>query len=262
MEERLLALRQSLNTPVVSTAELAAGPARAVIVVYGEGPARRFAVVVRSLRDGATVVYELDAEDARDEDGWSVALDASLSFGESMGFLFDDETIVDRRPETLRRALACLHEILAPPDVEQDAPLRARTGPKLGSDAGAKSAARVGSPDEMAEILLEDELDALAPDPNDATGAELTGPFALRAPPAETQPAVAAAAAPAAPAASPSLSKFRGAPAAAAAPPEADAPGASQRSVATLGRVRPVRLRVDAEAAPKSDPLVRLLADF
>jgi hypothetical protein len=244
---------------VLQTAELPAGPARAVLVAYQEGGARRFAVIVRSLRSGAAVAYELDAEDGGDEDAWTVALDASLSFGESMGFLFDDEMLVDRRRDTLRRGLAAVHEILAPPDVGAD------DEPEV--DPGAP---KIGSADELAEILLDEELD----------GMELVSGTSARAPaepglgPAPPQPEEK-------PAAPLRLSKFRAAPsdrrkpqpsaepspsAAPATEPsrktppdgEQSQPGRSRR----LGRVKPVRVRVDGEAAAKVDPLVRLLADF
>ena len=66
------------------------------------------------------------------------------------------------------------------------------------------------------------------------------------------------------------LSKFRTPPPAAApahseaaADPATVAPNVTGRGTATLGRVRPVRLRApDPDAPAKVDPLVRLLADF
>jgi hypothetical protein len=241
VEDRLLALRLSLNAPVLATAEVPAGPARAALVVFSEGSLRSFAIIVRSLRNGASAVYELQGDDLREHSGWGVALDASLSFGESMGFLFDDEMLVDRRPETLRRAIARLHEILAPPDVTDD-------------DALASSAPDFAA-EELSEILLEDELDhaahAAAADGPETTGSLETAPIAPML-----------------------LSKFRvaptSAPASVEAPPEpappeaipAASPNVTARG-ATLGRVRPVRLRTpDPDAPVKVDPFVRLLADF
>lgn len=246
VEDRLLALRLSLNAPVLATAELPAGPARAALVVFSEGSLRNFAIIVRSLRNGASAVYELQGDDLREHSGWSVALDATLSFGESMGFLFDDEMLVDRRPDTLRRAIARLHEILAPSDVEDE-------------DALTTSAPDFAA-EEFSEILLEDELD-LAGHGAAADGPETTGSL-------ETAPIVAPVL----------LSKFRAAPPATAAPqlaavpaevsppPEALIPTASPNVTArgaTLGRVRPVRLRApDPDAPARVDPLLRLLADF
>ncbi len=240
VEDRLLALRMSLNAPVLATAELPAGPARAAIVVHAQGASRCFSIVVRSLRNGASVIYELEGEDLSEDSGWAVALDASLSFGESMGFLFDDEMLVDRRPETLRRALARLHEILAPPDVSDEDP--------------AAASVREVAAEEPSEILLEDELDHAAPGP-DSQGSDTTGPLDAQR---DAPPLL--------------LSKFRGVapvPVEAAPPRESQPvpvlakPAAEVRGRATLGRVRPLRRRVvDPDAPPKVDPLVRLLADF
>lgn len=249
VEDRLLALRLSLNAPVLGTAELPAGPARAALVVFAEGSLRNFAIIVRSLRNGASAVYELQGDDLREHSGWSVALDATLSFGESMGFLFDDEMLVDRRPDTLRRAIARLHEILAPSDVVDE-------------DAFASNSAPDFAVEEISEILLEDELD------NAATGEAADGPETTGS--LETAPIVAAPVL---------LSKFRATPTAAPTPgpvhievapepppSEALIPTASPNMTArgaTLGRVRPVRLRApDPDAPAKVDPLVRLLADF
>ena len=194
--------------------------------------------MVRSLRNGASAVYQLEGEDLREHSGWAVALDAALSFGESMGFLFDDEMLVDRRPETLRRALARLHEILAPPDFADD-------------DAFAVSAPTLRSGRAVGD-----------PARGRARSRGARGP--MRAAPKRTGSLETA------PVVSPLLSKFRTPPAPAPAEsvpeeslPETAAPSLTARSGATLGRVRPVRLRAPVPDAPaKVDPLVRLLADF
>ncbi len=245
VEDRLLALRLSLNTPVLSTAELPTGPARAAIAVYAEAGTRRFAVIARSLRGGVAVVYELEEEPATDESGWSVALDASLSFGESMGFLFDDEMVVDRRPETLRRALARMHALIAPPEVGDLDEISARSDTSSDAPGPAAGGPTIGSSEELSEILLEDEFDG-----QDAAS---RAPVEASSPP---QPAAAV-----------SLSKFRGAPqtalptaAPAAASAEMTEPG--RTGPARLGRVRPVRVRLEGDGAPKTDPILRLLADF
>jgi hypothetical protein len=250
VEDRLLALRMSLNAPVLATAELPAGPARAAIVVHAQGALRRFSIVVRSLRNGASVIYELEGEDLREDSGWSVALDASLSFGESMGFLFDDEMLVDRRPETLRRAITRLHEILAPPDVSDDDP-RAASAPRVVVD-------------ESGEILLEDELDKAGPEA-DAQGSDATGPFAASLPDLERKTLSPLPVAQPVP-----LSRFRALPPnrveaveSSESPPASEEPAVRMPGGATLGRVRPVRLRTQGPDAPaKLDPLLRLLADF
>lgn len=263
LEDRLLALRLSLNTPVLATEEVASGPARAAICAWAEGSARHFALAVRALRGGDAVVYELQQEVPGDADGWSVALDSALSFGESMGFVFDDEMIVDRRSDTLRRAVETLRDLIAPGDFAPDA--------DEASDA-APIEAKIGAPDDLAEILLEDELDALAPSAAGLADDD-TGTFASPEPEATAPPETPAFAPGVA------LSKFRSPapkpasrkpePAVAAAPPARtsapESPSASAREVrggATLGRVRPRRVRVGGDSGDIADPLLRLLADF
>jgi hypothetical protein len=221
--ERLLGVRLSLNTPVVGTAELPAGPARAAIVVHSEGGIRRFLVGVRSLRNGASVLYELEGDDLTETSGWAVALDAALSFGESMGFLFDDEILAERSPAALRSALARVREIIAPP------------GP---SELDAES-----SREDEPEILLDDAVEAEAK----------SAPAKPAAAP-ERKGGRSAPAAPPQPAAGKSLSKFRAAPAETATASEG-------RPAARLGRVRPVRVR-SGDTQPPVGALLRLLAAF
>jgi hypothetical protein len=263
LEDRLLALRLSLNTPVLATEEVANGPARAAICAWAEGSARRFALAVRALRGGDAVVYELQHEVPPDADGWSVALDSALSFGESMGFVFDDEMVVDRRAETLRRAVETLRALIAPGDYRPDVD---EAFDEAASDA------QIGSSEDMAEILLEDELDALSPG-GETSADEDTGSFAAP-PPEVATPSETPAFAPGV-----ALSKFRGPapkpasrkpePVAKAAPPARpsapESPSASAREVrggATLGRVRPRRVLVGGDSGDAADPLLRLLADF
>ena len=238
--DRLLGLRLSLNTPVVATAELPAGPARAAIVVYAEAGKRRFAVAVRALRGGTSVVYELEGEDLNEATGCAVALDAAHSFGESMGFLFDDDQLVDRSPAALRQALARVHEIVAPP------------GP-----AEEESALALGEPAEEAEILLDDAVEAeaqAAPPKRAAAEVEPPKRAAADAEPAGRKRAPV------------SLTKFRAAPAesnetkpAAHAKPAGGGKPAGRG--AKLGRVRPVRLR-SGDSQPPIGALLRLLAAF
>ena len=64
--QSLLALRLSLNTPVVSTAEVPAGPARAAIVVRQESDLPHFTVVVRPLQGGSSVLYDLEGQSYRE----------------------------------------------------------------------------------------------------------------------------------------------------------------------------------------------------
>jgi hypothetical protein len=139
---QLLAVRLSLNTPVVSTLELEPAPSRAAIFVHEEGGSRRVTVAVRSLPDGASALYELEGEDLDSAAGFAVGFDAALTFAESMGFLLDDELISGRSPAALRRALAALREIV--PDAAPAA------------DDPPEPAAVEDAP----EILLEDPFEA------------------------------------------------------------------------------------------------------
>jgi hypothetical protein len=282
--DRLLALRLSLNTPVVATPDLPAGPARAAIAVHSESGRPCFTVAVRSLRNGVSVLYELEGEDPNDASGIAVALDAALSFGESMGFLFDDELVTSRSEPVLRAALARLREIVAPP------------GPDVGETAPALDLASPGE-----EILLDEELEleavpapeparkpagrkGRAAEPRSAERARRPAPAAPkepeavgRAPAAPLAPVTPAEApAPARPA-SASLTKFRHVAAAGDAPPEKAPPPAEPAKEpagttgagrparpgggALLGRVKPVRLRSPDVPAPIS-ALLRLLTGF
>ena len=240
--ERLLSLRLSMNTPVVATDELPAGPARAAIAIHSEAGRTCFTVAVRSLRQGVSVLYELEDEDFTQPDGLTVALDASLSFGESMGFLFDDDMLVDREPATLRQAVARLREIVSAPGLEA-ADVTA-SGLETGPASEPVRDGRAPAEDDS-EILLEEALEQAAGEPSPATIATPEGPMLTKfrsgpkpaAPPARTP--VAQASAPAAP----------------------SAKRAAAGGGARLGRVQPIRLRAPG-AAPAVPPLLRLLAAF
>ncbi len=103
-EGGLRSLRLALNTPVLAAGELPAGPAMAAIALHeGVGDGLALVVMVRSLADGQGLCW-----------GWrgslepvalEAALDAALSFGESMGFLFDDDAFASDDSELRRRAL-------------------------------------------------------------------------------------------------------------------------------------------------------------
>ncbi|MEB2345636.1 MAG: hypothetical protein OZ948_12950 [Deltaproteobacteria bacterium] len=278
--DRLLALRLSLNTPVVATPDLPAGPARGAIAVHSEAGRTCFTVAVRSLRNGASVLYELEGEDLAGASGIAVALDAALSFGESMGFLFDDELVTARSEAVLRDALARLREIVAPPE------------PDVGETTPALELAS------SEEILLEEALEqepSVAPaaprvkagrraksrEPVRPAPQREPDPIAAPAPPVASPPIPAVPAAPPVAFEASRLTKFRYLAASGEEPPEKTAPpaarpparaerdgapqaGQSARSTtggAMLGRVKPVRLR--APDAPSPVPaLLRLLAGF
>ena len=88
------ALRPALNTPVVAMAELPVGPACAAILVHVErGHGLQISVGVRALACGSVALYGFDGPISASV--VTVALDAALSFAESMGFLFDDDVVGD-----------------------------------------------------------------------------------------------------------------------------------------------------------------------
>jgi hypothetical protein len=102
---RLRGLRFSLNAPVVTTEVIPAGPARGALLVHRDARGRLgVALCVRSLRTGAVVLYRGD-EGLEGDGELSVGIDAALSFGESLGFLFDDDELEKglARPDALAR---------------------------------------------------------------------------------------------------------------------------------------------------------------
>ncbi len=262
-EEGLQGLRLSLNTPVVSTQDLPVGPARAAIVVHQEPDGRpNVTVGVRSLRGGEVVLYSYDG-DLRQESSVAVGTDAALSFGESMGFLFDDDELQAGGAEARPRALGLWHDLIdeaggvsgTRPARPQPAALELED-----EDWGELSDPELppGPPGE--ELMLEDSLDAAAegpdlPDPADGAAPE------------------AAVAAPAAPLV---LSKFRHPAPAAPRAPEAEAPpptpseapapalppatGGRLRRRTALARLKLVKRRRSGDA--ERNWLQRLLAAF
>ncbi len=251
--ERLLSLRLSMNTPVVATDELPAGPAQAAIAIHAEAGRTCFTVAVRSLRQGVSVLYELEGEDVTQRDGLTVALDASLSFGESMGFLFDDDMIVDREPATLRRAVARLREIVSAPGLDADEFSASQPGThrvsRSGTHAGEPARDDGESIDDGGEILLEEAVEQVPVEPAVAKSDLPVAP-AAGAPPATT-PAPRG----------PMLTKFRSGPKPAESAAQTPAVRAAAAGGARLGRVQPIRLRTPG-AAPAVPALLRLLAAF
>jgi hypothetical protein len=129
---RLRRLRRSLNTPVVALESMPVGPAAAGIALH-EGPrGARLTLALRSVRTGQVVCFSPD-EEWVDSRAPQLALDAALSFAESMGFLFDDDPIeaggdpreaAGRWAELLDQGLPEASEELWPePTVDPTAPL-------------------------------------------------------------------------------------------------------------------------------------------
>jgi hypothetical protein len=97
----LLSLRPSLNSPVVVMDEIPTGPARAAIAAL-DGPAgARVALAIRSERTGQVLFFGPDDE-LREWQGDGLALEAALSFAEGLGFLFDEDRMVEAPGEAAR----------------------------------------------------------------------------------------------------------------------------------------------------------------
>lgn len=143
----LRSLRPSLNTPVVVVEDLPAGPASAAIACLADPAGSRVVLAIRSERSGQVVFFGPDDE-LRDWQGPETAVDAALSFAESMGFLFED----DRVPEAPADARRLWGELL-------DATARARPplpDPVLrAADPGSDAPSRPVAPD-PGEIWLEE----------------------------------------------------------------------------------------------------------
>jgi hypothetical protein len=138
-------LRLSLNTPVVATEELPIGPARAAILVHDDpqrGPT--VTIGIRSLRADRVALYGMETEPGNGAD-LEVALDAALSFAESMGFLFDEDEVAGGGAQAKSRSLGLWRELLGE---ELGEPAR---GP---APAFAPVAPRKQEPE--GELLLED----------------------------------------------------------------------------------------------------------
>jgi hypothetical protein len=109
---RVCGLWISLNTPVVSTEELAVGPARAGLLVHLEPDGRpNVTIGIRSLRSGDVVLYSFQG-DLREHSSLAVGIDAGLSFAESMGFLFDEDELGDGSPDAMTRCLGLWNEVM------------------------------------------------------------------------------------------------------------------------------------------------------
>jgi hypothetical protein len=104
---RLRSLHPSLNTPVVVVEELPPGPASAAIACLGGSQGPQVALAIRSERSGHVVFYGPDDE-LREWQGPDLVLDAALSFAESMGFLFEQDRLLEAPAEAGRLWAALL----------------------------------------------------------------------------------------------------------------------------------------------------------
>jgi hypothetical protein len=114
-EAALRSLRLALNAPVLIAGELPAGPAQAGIAVHVDESSGGIAltVAVRSLADGSLVCWSFEGDLA----GASLdhAIETALSFGESMGFVFDDDLLVQEESDERSRGLEQWSELLGWP---------------------------------------------------------------------------------------------------------------------------------------------------
>jgi hypothetical protein len=246
--DRLRGLRLSLNTPVASIEELPVEPARAAIVIHDEIDGHpNITVGVRSLRSGAAVLFSFEG-DLRDHSALTNGIDAALSFGESMGFLFDeDEVESDSAEEARSRALDLWLELMGPVSGEseldpQPSVVPAVLPPASGLDDGFEAE----PPDD--EVLL---LEEVADSEDDLPGVRAEEPGGV-----DPGPPVP-------------LSKFRhSAPSQSPPPSEGEVrPGLEESPPtakgAALGRLKLVKRRKGRGEAPSKPSVIRrLLSSF
>jgi hypothetical protein len=244
-------LRLSLNTPVVATEDLPIGPARAAILIHDEpGRGETVSIGIRSLRADRFAIYGIDPESGG-ETTFDVAVDAALSFAESMGFLFDEDELGDGGAPARTRCLGLWRDLLG------DAPEK----PALESDEllledlveEATEVAILDAPPEAADAAGEEIGEFLPPPVEERSGRDSDEDLAA-AEAAEAATSAAAAHRSAVP-----LSKFRGARKEPARAAEPAAPARSGRGAA-LGRLRLVR-RV-RDGLRKRNPILRLFGAF
>jgi hypothetical protein len=100
----LRALYVALNSPVVTLESFPNGPAAAAVALHEEGAS----LCVRSVKSGQ-VQWFVTADDLRSDT--RVAMDAALSFAESMGFLFDEDEVARRGDAGPAEAVALWLEV-------------------------------------------------------------------------------------------------------------------------------------------------------
>ncbi len=89
---KLERLRLSLNSPVLAVESLPVGPAAAGIAVHRASSGARITIAIRSVRGGQVLFFHPD-EAWKEGESEHLALEAALSFAESMGFLFDEDPL-------------------------------------------------------------------------------------------------------------------------------------------------------------------------
>lgn len=142
-EEQLRVLRHALNTPELEAGDLPAGPARAAIALHDDPEGGiALSVVVQSLSSGAIACWSWEGAVAPNL--VERVIEAALSFGESMGFRFDEDALRGADLEARHRALEQWWELVGWP--VREAP-RGTSGPPRapgGAGVGAVAAASAG----------------------------------------------------------------------------------------------------------------------
>lgn len=246
--EHLLGLRVSLNTPVVSTEEVPTGPARAALAVHRDGGgAATITLAVRPIQASHAVFYGLH-EELRDAAGVATGVDAALSFGESLGFLFDEDAVAGGAADAREEALELWNSIVGDDELSKVMEITDRSRRASSASASILEA-------ELGEELLLEEL-ALEEESFGGESLEEVG-FGDPPGPPRREPA------PALP--TPTLTKFRAV--SSTADPQPPEPEPEQRpGRALLARVRLIKRAAKLERAPEEDPepcrSLRLLASF
>jgi len=246
--DQLRGLRLSLNTPVVSIEELPVEPARAAIAIHDEiDGSPNITVGVFSLRSGVPVLFSFEGG-LRNQNALANGIDAALSFGESMGFLFDEDELESCLTEEARsRALRLWRELIVPASGES----------KLDPQPSVEPAAPPPAPgpdESFAAELLDDEvllLEEVADPDDDPSGVHAEEPGDV-----DSAPPV-------------SLSKFRNcAPSQSPSPCQEEvrpdleeSPPVARR--AALGRLKLAKRRKDGGDVPSRPSAIRrLLSSF
>jgi hypothetical protein len=246
--DRLHGLRLSLNTPVASIEELPVEPARAAIAIHDEIDGRpNITVGVCSLKSGTAVLFSFEG-DLRDHSALTNGIDAALSFGESMGFLFDEDELESGLTEEARsRALDLWFELMSPAAGESEPDPEASVVPTaLPPASGLGDGLEADPPDE--QVLL---LEEVADSEDDLPGLRAEEPGGV-----DSEPQVP-------------LSKFRQC-APSQSPPlseEAVHPGPKESPAAAkgaaLGRLKLVKRRKGRGETPSKPSVIRrLLSSF
>ncbi|MBW2243250.1 MAG: hypothetical protein JRH01_14785 [Deltaproteobacteria bacterium] len=170
--EALRSLQLSLNTPVVRVEDLPVAPARAVLVLHtGSTDPLDVTLSVRSLKSGQ-VLHFAPSEGLSDAAG---CIDAAMSFGEGMGFLFDDDELAVGDAE---RAYGIWAELMG--DLPTQPPVEAPAAPVQAVEEPSFKFVDEEDPDEMELLLVEAIDEATVDEPVTEGPSEL----ALEAPPA------------------------------------------------------------------------------